>query len=168
MNRHFFANVTEVIFKRGRFFVRVECEGRKATIPRAVHIWLQSNPAFSEIPKGYVVHHLDHDETNDDPSNLVIMQKHQHTAHHLKQIRINPELTLATARRVPYCPTTYPKVYQHKKKFFIQFYQRNEYGKGQTVKVWSRDGKNFSAREEADNHAKEIWESAMESTQIEH
>ena len=48
------------------------------TMKKAVYVWLFHNPAFIQIPKGYVIHHLDHNSLNDDISNLALMQKHQH------------------------------------------------------------------------------------------
>lgn len=54
------------------------------TMKKAVYVWLKHNPSFMEIPKGYAIHHLDHDSLNDDPSNLALMEKHHHLAHHLK------------------------------------------------------------------------------------
>ena len=72
--------------KKGRWHVRVNVDGESKVVPRAHYKWLVTNPAFNGIPKGYVVHHLDRDEMNDDPSNLVIMGMQQHRAYHLKNI----------------------------------------------------------------------------------
>jgi len=72
--------------KKGRWYVRTIIDGEKVVIPLANYNWLSTNPAFDGIPKGYVIHHLDHDEMNDDPSNLAVMGKHQHRAYHLKTV----------------------------------------------------------------------------------
>ena len=53
-------------------------------MPLANYNWLMTNPGFEHVPKGYVVHHLDHNEQNDDPSNLALMAKNLHTAYHWK------------------------------------------------------------------------------------
>jgi hypothetical protein len=76
--------VAEKILRNGRWHVRLETSirGRK-TVPLAWYVWLKGNPGFKDIPDNYVVHHLDHDELNDDISNLVIMSRYHHTAHHI-------------------------------------------------------------------------------------
>ena len=78
--------ISSKYLKKGRWHTKVLVDGEKKVVPMAHYVWLMTNPAFNGIPKGYVVHHLDHDEMNDDPSNLVIMGMQQHRAHHLKNI----------------------------------------------------------------------------------
>ena len=56
--------VTERFLRGGRWFVRLASGEQQKTMPRANYVWLKGNPSFSEIPKGYVVHHLDLDQTN--------------------------------------------------------------------------------------------------------
>lgn len=66
--------ILEITFRKDRFFVKVKlCNGAIKTFPRYVYNWLKHNPSFKSIPKGYLIHHLDHEKTNDDPSNLVLM-----------------------------------------------------------------------------------------------
>ena len=87
--------IVETIFRKDRFYVRVDFgNGSIRTLPRANFIWLQFNPSFKEIPMGYVIHHLDHDKTNDDASNLALMYKHHHHAYHLKFQNINTIVTI--------------------------------------------------------------------------
>jgi predicted Zn-ribbon and HTH transcriptional regulator len=50
---------------------------------RAVHVWLQSGQT---IPKGYVVHHKDHNKLNDDISNLALITRAEHANHHRKEL----------------------------------------------------------------------------------
>ena len=83
-------NIREKFFKRGRWYVKLESPFNGfSIIPFANYVWLKGNPSFEQIPKGYVIHHLDSDEQNDDISNLVLMQKHHHTAYHFKQKPLN-------------------------------------------------------------------------------
>lgn len=86
--------VIETSFRGNRFYVRVENGEGTKTMPRANHEWLKSNPSFKEIPKGYVIHHLDGNQTNDDPTNLVLMQKFHHSAYHWKQKLVDVEVNL--------------------------------------------------------------------------
>lgn len=44
-------------------------------------IWMNSSGAI-EIPAGYEVHHVDHDTSNNDPSNLKLMSAEEHRRHH--------------------------------------------------------------------------------------
>ena len=37
---------------------------------------------ITELPKGYVVHHIDEDKLNNDPGNLQIMTRRDHMRHH--------------------------------------------------------------------------------------
>ena len=76
--------IGEKIFKKDRWYVRTVIDGKRATIPLANATWLESNPSFNGIPKGYVIHHLDHNQLNDDPSNLALVGKNLHRAYHLK------------------------------------------------------------------------------------
>jgi hypothetical protein len=70
----------------------------KKTMPLAHYNWLMGNPSFSEIPKGYAIHHLDNDPLNDDISNLALIHKHHHTAYHLKykilKLKLNIDVIL--------------------------------------------------------------------------
>ena len=44
-------------------------------------VWCKQH-GFSEVPRGYVVHHLDHDRLNNEPSNLLLMTIADHLAYH--------------------------------------------------------------------------------------
>ena len=48
-----------------------------------VHIinWCEAN-GETALPEGYVVHHIDHDHRNNEPSNLQLMTRGEHTSHH--------------------------------------------------------------------------------------
>lgn len=42
-------------------------------------VWMLNNGA---VPDGYVVHHIDHNKRNNDPSNLTLMTHAEHSQHH--------------------------------------------------------------------------------------
>ena len=43
--------------------------------------WCEAN-GETELPEGCVVHHIDHDHRNNEPSNLQLMTQSEHTSHH--------------------------------------------------------------------------------------
>lgn len=153
-------------FRNDRWYIILDqaYQGRK-TMQCSRYIWLQENPAFKTIPKGYVIHHLDHDETNNDISNLALMQKNHHAAHHWKYKRLNTEITVDPQfnnfSRTEYLPTTEPKIYQRSDngKFTVQFAERVD-GKRKLTKVCSYRGETFKTKEEAEVFKSLIWQSA--------
>lgn len=44
-------------------------------------IWAKAN-GYTYIPKGYVVHHKDHNKQNNSPDNLELMSRKEHALHH--------------------------------------------------------------------------------------
>lgn len=40
---------------------------------------------LTELPKGYVIHHIDHDPGNNDPSNLMLLTPSEHTKLHIAE-----------------------------------------------------------------------------------
>lgn len=154
MTKHSEWKVVEKIFKKNRWHVRLESDGRVSIMPYANYVWLKGNPAFKSIPKGYVIHHLDHDSLNDDISNLVIMQKHHHTAYHWKNKKLDPKINIKveyqSVERNVYYPVTTPRIHQRKDtgKFYISFYEIvNE--KRKQIKVYKYNGKRFVTRDDA-------------------
>lgn len=151
--------VKELFIRHDRFYVRFDTEnGKQKTMPRANYIWLKHNPAFKEIPKGYVVHHLDLDKTNDDQSNLALMYKLHHIAYHWKHKNITPPIYFDKEWDVEYIPTKMPTVQPHGKCFYIQFMQKDETGKSVVKKIYKRNGENLRSREDAKQYALEIWD----------
>ena len=68
-----------------RMYVRISVNGSKSKLMlRSAYMWLKHNPGFDRIPKRYVIHHLDGDPWNDDPSNLALMYRCYHSAYHAK------------------------------------------------------------------------------------
>lgn len=156
-------DIKDIILRGDRFYVRVPSEKSNEimkVIPRAVYVWLKGNPSFKSIPKGYVIHHLDYDPTNDDLSNLALMCKPHHSAHHLKRQIINTQVITVGDPDIPH-PKYYPKIYfdSSKMRWFIRI--REAVGISNKTKVKSYFkymGKHISSRVEAETVAKEIWE----------
>ena len=151
--------ILDKFIRKGRWFVRLQKGDTTRTMPQANYMWLKGNPGFKEIPKAYSVHHLDHDPLNDDLSNLALMYKHHHVAHHLKQkkapivpIRIDPQDLGSPIRR--------PRIYYHRNmdRWFIS-YTINELGKTVTKSKRNIDGrgKNFKTKEEAEKAIEKLW-----------
>jgi hypothetical protein len=148
-----------VFARRGRIYVALK-NGNEAqvTMPRANYVWLKSNPSFLTVPNGYAVHHLDHDETNDDPSNLVIMYKHHHVAHHLKQITAKVEISFLEDHPTPHglALTQPPKYQKHYKSWFVFIYNSE---KKANDRFWrDYNGKVMRTEEQAKKFAEEILE----------
>ncbi len=156
-------NVRETFVRKGRRYVSIlgPIKGRR-TMPYANYVWLKGNPSFLEIPDGYVIHHLDGNELNDDISNLAIMQKHHHAAYHFKQKILKPELKLikdsVRIQRTAYFPLNEPKVKRkkHDGKYIVSFTERTD-GKSKTVNLCSWEGKVFKTEEMAMVAKEAIW-----------
>lgn len=156
-------DTSEAFLNKGRFYVRVKHGDRRTSLPRAVYNWLKYNPSFIEMPKGYVVHHLDLDPLNDDPSNIVLMHRYHHVAYHRKHKNVETEIQIDEHNRDYFLPTRPPRVLYRKNndKYFINFFERGFGGKLRRVNL-SRDKNNnmFYTKEQAQNYADEIWKSA--------
>jgi len=156
--------IIETIIRKNRFYVKLDLgNGQHKTLPRAHFIWLSSNPAFEEIPLGYVIHHLDGDQTNDDPSNLALMQKHHHAAHHWKQKALYPEVKIKQAVRCnryreEFYPIEEPKITWSniKKRFCLNFAESMD-GKRFFVRKYSYRGRSFKTHEDAQWAKAQIW-----------
>ncbi|MDX9788923.1 MAG: HNH endonuclease [Desulfobacterales bacterium] len=158
--------LVEKVFKNGRWFaVLSESLNGTRTIPFANYVWLTGNPCFESIPKGYVIHHLDYDPTNDDITNLVLMQKHHHAAHHWKNKTIKPELNVKiqydSVNRTGYSPIRKPSIHKRKDvepEWWTVSFRENINGKNERTFVSKDfDGKRFSNREEAEKFVCAIW-----------
>ncbi len=148
--------ILETFFRKDRFYIRVKYREGVKTLPRANHVWLQGNPSFFNIPKGYVVHHLDGDKMNDDISNLAIMQKFHHVAYHWKQKKVTIP---AIVERNPYdyCPYTKPKIYKNGPKFRVFVREQDDNG-NKTGKWVSHDDRGmFLTKEQAEHFISKIW-----------
>ena len=156
-------NIREKFFKRGRWYVKLESPFNGfSIIPFANYVWLKGNPSFEQIPKGYVIHHLDSDEQNDDISNLVLMQKHHHTAYHFKQKTIEPELKVkfdpqSITERIFFVPRKEPHIKEYKPgKFRIRFYENLD-GEIKRVSLYSWQGVTLETQEVAEKVKNIIW-----------
>jgi hypothetical protein len=151
--------ILETKFKRDRFYVTYKDDkGKQHTEPRATYVWLKTNPAFPYIPKGYVIHHLDADKTNDDPSNLSLMQRFHHIAHHWKGKIVDGKMNFGDDIAL-YCPTKRPVKYKPPtgKRYCIMFSEKNLHGKSIKRRVWRRNGKPMFTEEDAEKLIDEIW-----------
>jgi len=83
------------VFYQGRWHVYlIPMFNGKRRIPLAQYIWLIKNPIFKDVPKDYVIHHLDGDKANNDITNLVLMHKIYHISYHQKNQEITYDETV--------------------------------------------------------------------------
>jgi hypothetical protein len=52
---------------------------------KLVHRWVAENKVGGEIYEGRVVHHRDGDKLNNDPRNLHVMSRSDHSRHHARE-----------------------------------------------------------------------------------
>jgi hypothetical protein len=154
--------ITELIWRKDRFYVKTT--DSNTAMPRYIYVWNKHNPAFRGVPKGYVIHHLDHDKTNDDPSNLVLMQKYHHMAHHFKSKIITPSVTIEQDARpdgdyVSLEPTREPRIYYHQpaKRFYLTVRQKDLTGKPIVSKIWRDYDRPLLTKESAELLRDKIW-----------
>jgi len=145
--------------RKGRNFVQITDDHRTISIPQANFIWLLGNPGFPGIPNGYVIHHLDCNEMNDDISNLVLMFKHHHTAYHLKNITA-PSIPIEIDPSNPTDPLRKPTVGAMRKRgrYYIRYTAR-ESDKIVHKRISNRGeyGDNFKSKEEAEKFIERLW-----------
>ena len=138
--------------RKGRAHVVIECFDKKHTMPMANHVWLKGNPSFGGIPKGYVVHHLDHDPLNDDISNLVIMYKMHHIAHHFKQqtceVPIECNVALSNHEMGYDYPTRKPRA--HKRPYRDEWYLSYYMTGGRNKRIYKINGRTFKTQKEVE------------------
>lgn len=153
-------------FYKGRWYVTInKTLHGKTKIPNYIWVWMINNPAFEFIPKGYVIHHLDHDKTNDDPSNLVLMQKFHHVAHHFKQKKIMPEIKISPEWResnlpIPVGKISEPKIYKasNGKGYRIYYFDDGPNGKRVQKAFGKYNGKPLLTMEDALALKKDLME----------
>src|SRR4030042_824654 len=158
--------IIETQFRVDRFYVVIKEGQKQYTIPRANFVWLQGNPGFKTIPKGYVIHHLDHDKTNDDISNLAIMQKYHHVSHHWKQKTIDNPIILKGEENVFYFPIKRPKVRMDAKtkRFYVELTELDGEGKKNRLRIYRKQMKAFIFKEDAEKYADQLWEAENANT----
>ena len=64
--------------------VRIWDSDKKRYFHRSVKVWMEAHPG-EVVPRGYVIHHLDGDRTNDVPENLVRLSLAEHVALHRRK-----------------------------------------------------------------------------------
>jgi len=78
-------NSEEYQFFDGHWYKRTESGHYRGYHGKYIHqvVWEHFN---GEIPKGYVIHHIDGDKSNNEISNLQIMTQHEHMELHRENI----------------------------------------------------------------------------------
>ena len=152
--------VIEKFFKKDRWWVKLELDtGRTKKMPYANYVWMHHNPSFLELPRGYVIHRLDHDKLNDDISNLVIMQKHHHASHHWKSKKVYPDVKIdersLRPERLGIFPDREPKV-RYNKQRDVWCLKYTESGKRRSVSAFN--GKRFETEEDAMKLKRQAWD----------
>jgi hypothetical protein len=151
----------EKFLKKDRWYVRISSNGSSKTMPQANYIWLKGNPAFLDIPKDYLIHHLDEDRQNDDISNLAIMQKYHHIAYHWKHKIVKPELDLAEGfirvGRTRYAPIREPRIYRLGDGFRVYLREKTFEGETKGIFINRWEGKPIKTREMAEWVKSQIW-----------
>lgn len=61
-------------------------------------VWAEANGATC-VPKGYVVHHKDHNKNNNVPSNLELLSRRDHALHHAYHSYLERATTREKSRR---------------------------------------------------------------------
>jgi hypothetical protein len=150
----------EKVFKNNRWFAVLETSfNGRLTIPMAHYVWLKGNPSFIDIPKGYVIHHLDHDEVNDDITNLVLMQKHHHAAYHWKAKVLTPAIRLQHSKQDNdlFVPLAEPVIKKHEKYGYFLYFIENINGARKRRSIYRVQGKKFNSMEDAEQAKAHIW-----------
>ena len=152
--------VIEKIFKKDRWFVVLDKSlNGKRTIPNAVYVWLRENPAFHQIPSVYVIHHLDRDETNDDISNLALMQRFHHMAYHSKQKSVKSKVMIDTSPRYrnTFLPIAKPTTTKRKDGAIYVTVKEKVDGKIKRLFLYRYNGEKFRSLKDAEKAANLIW-----------
>ncbi len=158
--------ILEKKLARGRWYVKLENKvNNRNTVPNAWYVWLNGNPSFKEIPKGYAIHHLDHNELNDDISNLVLMNRHHHTAHHLKQKTIQPKLNLSYAaiKNRDIIPSRKPTIWHINKndQYSVCIHEKIDGGR-EMKRITKRGNFKIKTKKDAEKIAADLWDEFKE------
>ncbi len=149
---------------RGRWELSILHNGKKIKVIQAHYNWLQGNPSFKEIPKDYIIHHLDLDPLNDDISNLALMYRFHHTAHHFKHKRGEIPVSFRNGDGNGYgIPKLEPKIRfqkgKYRKHFYIDYVKNDQdlsyEQRHKTIFSWNRVS--FKSEEEARKVKEFLW-----------
>ena len=119
----------------------------------ANYVWLLNNPQFEDIPPGYVIHHLDFDEQNNDVSNLALMKKSHHTAYHVKVSNAQNSDEMVKLRNPIGFGTnlTIPRIYPYRNGWWkLRWQETDPSGKRIDRQLTNMNGKHFLTKEEAE------------------
>jgi len=153
--------VVRKIFKKDRWYVVLDQSFyTQKTIPNAVYVWLTENPTFERVPPGYVIHHLDRNELNDDISNLALMQRFHHLAHHSKrkEVKSKVEIDFNPKYRDVFFPTRKPRVSNAGRGSVCVAFSERINGNSERVRLYTYGGKKIKSLEQAQAICDKIWE----------
>ena len=151
-------DIKDKFIRNNRWHVRVQNGEGQKTLPQANYVWLKGNPSFKEIPTAYVIHHLDYDPLNDDISNLALMAKYHHVAHHWKNKNVETEVKVDDANKIG-VPHIKPKLYYNapRKCWRIIYRMHDESGKSITRTVNNDNGSPILTEQHALRVAMRLW-----------
>jgi hypothetical protein len=164
-------NIVEKFIMAGRWHVRVDPPFKGKEVWRYAHyVWLLGNPAFKDIPKHYVIHHLDRNELNDDISNLVLMLGFHHQAFHLKYRNIETTITIngKDISKLFYEPSTRPHVsWDKRRNTFRVYFQTKDEDTGRSRRVWvgTWNGRRIDSKEMAEMVCNKVWNESIRGKQ---
>lgn len=85
------------IYKKNKGYYYRSNKGKVIRLHREVY-----EDCFGKIPSGFVVHHKDGDKTNNDPDNLVLMKRGEHSVlHNTGRKHTEEELRKMNERPIP-------------------------------------------------------------------
>ena len=148
----------ERFIRNDRWHVKIKSSGPIQVIPLANWVWLNHNRSFKFIPEGYLIHHLDLDPLNDDPSNLAIMLKSLHTSYHLKHLSREVNVVIDRESGTPiYKPNAH--YISTKKVWRIDYVVRMASGKTEQRRLYNHGeyGTPFKTQEQATQFIKYKW-----------
>lgn len=151
--------ITRYYLNNGRWFVAFSKKGfnGKRTMPKANYNWLMENPQFEDVPPGYCLHHLDHDETNDDVTNLALMKLNYHRAYHGKQnngkkwgkAKLRPPVQLGEEPTIPNVSISYA-LKSKKELWQFRWQETNYLGRRVSRQITGMKGESFRTKKEAE------------------
>src|SRR3990167_2006561 len=113
-----------------RNYYRPSAKSRKDGIKRLHQEVYKDN--FGSIPKGFVVHHKDHNTSNNSPENLGLLHRKEHYKHHFAEYLSDPTWTkrrfIKTRKKLLGGFDAW-KGTDEAKKFFIKHSKENFYTK---------------------------------------
>ena len=147
--------------KKNRWSLKLKLTqtGKTITVPQSHYVWLSNNPTFRFIPRGYSIHHLDKDETNDDPVNLILMKNTFHVSYHIRG-KIKTSLPIPDGTLVS---TVEPRIFK-RKDTKAERWKVSWCEEGRTTSITSYLGRRLKTKEDAEWAKAQIWQPPEDST----